>query len=76
MDYQFAKDENGKPYLKVALRDYALLFNPMLNKGMAFPLEERLNFGLLGLLPPKIADLKTQGERSYLTFKNKPNLVF
>jgi malate dehydrogenase (oxaloacetate-decarboxylating) len=74
MDYQYVDDE-GLPYLKVALTDYALMSNSLLNKGMAFTHEERAAFGLLGLLPPHITDIDTQCERSYLAFKSKPNAI-
>lgn len=40
---------------------------------MAFTQKERNEFLLHGLLPPRIATLKQQRERSYLAFKNKPN---
>lgn len=71
MDYEFAIDENGKPYLKVALTDYALLANPILNKGMAFTHREREEFGLSGLIPPHESTLDVQRERSYQAFKSK-----
>jgi malate dehydrogenase (oxaloacetate-decarboxylating) len=71
VDYKVAKDSNGYPYLQIALSDYALMTNPLLNKGMSFTMEEREAFGLLGLLPPHVSDIETQRERSYLAFKNK-----
>lgn len=75
MDYELAKDSDGKPYLKVRLTDYALMKSSLLNKGMAFTQEEREAFNLLGLLPPHVGDLKTQRERSYLAFKSKPTNI-
>ncbi len=72
MDYQLAKDEYDHPYLKVALTDFALITNSLLNKGMAFTQEEREAFGLLGLLPPHISDINIQRERSLLTVRSKP----
>jgi malate dehydrogenase (oxaloacetate-decarboxylating) len=72
MDYKLLKDKNNKPYLEVALSDYALMTNPLLNKGMSFTREEREAFGLLGLLPPHISDIDVQRERSLLAVKGKP----
>ncbi len=73
MDYEFAKDANGKPYLNVNLSDYELLLHPLLNKGMAFPSEERDAFNLWGLLPPSQIDLSVQLQRSYEAYRNKPS---
>lgn len=75
MDYEFCKDEGGHPYLKVALTDYALISNPLLNKGMAFNAEERHTFGLNGLLPPQITNISIQITRSYESFKSKPTAL-
>lgn len=71
MDYESSIDDEGHPYIKVALSDYALLNTAMLNKGTAFSQEEREVFGLVGLLPHEIANLKLQRDRSYKTFRSK-----
>lgn len=71
MDYEFLKDPNGKPYVKVSITDHTLIANPLLNKGMAFTEKERLEFGLLGILPPRYSDLETQQKRSYEALKSK-----
>lgn len=71
MDFHFSRDSNNKPYLKVDVEDYALLTNPQLNKGMAFSKEERLTFGLIGLLPSRYTDLQTQIARSYEALNSK-----
>ncbi len=71
MDYQLAMDPTGKPYLKVKLTDFALLSHALLNKGTAFPIEEREAFGLTGLLPPNETNLAIQCARSYETFQSK-----
>lgn len=75
MDYEVARDNEGKRYLKVFLTDYALLHNSILNKGMSFSHEERETFQLLGLLPPNETNLATQRARSYEAFKNKASPI-
>jgi len=42
-----------------------LLDTPLLNKGTAFPQEERALFGLHGLLPPYVETLEEQVARAY-----------
>lgn len=71
MDYQFALDADGKPYLKVKSFGYDLLANPLLNKGTAFPNDEREAFDLFGIIPPNVTDLHLQRARSYETFQSK-----
>lgn len=73
MDYKYRKDKQGNPYLKVALRDFALISNPLLNKGMAFTAQEREDFGLTGIIPPFITNIEIQRERSYQFYKSKPS---
>lgn len=71
MDFQFKRDADGNPYMQVDVSDYALITNPLLNKGMAFSEEERYEFGLLGLLPSRKSTLATQLKRSYETLSKK-----
>ena len=48
-----------------------LLDNPLLNKGSAFPEDERREFGLLGLLPPHCSTLEEQLARTYENYLRK-----
>ena len=57
--------------LEIGVTDYALLLNPILNKGTAFTNEEREKFKLFGLLPPEESTMTQQKSRSYEAFKNK-----
>lgn len=56
---------------EVNVTDYALLSNPLLNKGTAFTAKEREAFGLYGLLPPEESTMTQQLARSYETFRKK-----
>ena len=71
MDYIQRVDEHGKPYFEIKTTDFALLSNPILNKGTGFNKQERLDFHLDGLLPPEESTLEEQLERSYAAFKSK-----
>ncbi len=57
----YPKEERVDPQIT----DYALLSSPLLNKGMAFTEEERSLFHLHGLLPPGVATIEEQEQRSY-----------
>jgi len=57
--------------MEVSLTGYDLLDNPLLNKGTAFPENERREFGLLGLLPPHATTVEEQLERTYGNFQQK-----
>lgn len=71
MDYIQRVDEQGKPYYEVKTSAYALLANPILNKGSGFSEQERLDFHLHGLLPPYESSMDEQLQRSYAAFKSK-----
>ncbi|XP_061632607.1 NADP-dependent malic enzyme isoform X2 [Phyllopteryx taeniolatus] len=45
-------DDNRRAFVYTKKRGYEVTRNPHLNKGMAFSLEERLQLGIHGLLPP------------------------
>ncbi|OAA31989.1 Malic enzyme, NAD-binding protein [Moelleriella libera RCEF 2490] len=68
-----AADENKFAHLALnttgpidcALSGAALLNTPYLNKGSAFPTEERRRFGLTGLLPQNVQTLQEQVKRAH-----------
>ncbi|HEY9231645.1 MAG TPA: NAD-dependent malic enzyme [Blastocatellia bacterium] len=65
-------DENEpEAALEVTLSGHVLLDNPLLNKGTAFPENERREFDLLGLLPPHPASVEEQLARTYGHFRQK-----
>ncbi|MCX7791300.1 MAG: NAD-dependent malic enzyme [Chloroflexaceae bacterium] len=61
------------PPLDVHISGQQLLDNPLLNKGSAFTEAERLEFDLLGLLPPHVATLDEQLVRTYESYRQKPS---
>jgi malate dehydrogenase (oxaloacetate-decarboxylating) len=64
-------DEDSEKVILVSQTGKALLENPLLNKGSAFTEQERLELGLLGLLPPHISSVEEQLERTYYNFVQK-----
>jgi malate dehydrogenase (oxaloacetate-decarboxylating) len=54
------------------LRGVDLLRNPLLNKGSAFSSDERRKFGIEGFLPPRIATLEEQIQRTKRNFDREP----
>ncbi|KAG7469929.1 hypothetical protein MATL_G00134030 [Megalops atlanticus] len=53
VDWEMHKSEDkSKTFVYTKKRGYDVTRNPHLNKGMAFSLEERLQLGIHGLLPP------------------------
>jgi malic enzyme len=63
--------ETGEQYLVVDKRGIDLLKSPLLNKGTAFPLEEREAFGLWGLLPDHVSTLEEQVSRARYQYDQK-----
>jgi len=70
-DYQV--DAQGSPYLAVSIRGMSLLRLPATNKGTAFTLQERIDLGLDGLLPPMVSDIEQQVDRLYYSYQKQPN---
>jgi malate dehydrogenase (oxaloacetate-decarboxylating) len=64
-------EQTGEEILEVSLSGQLLLDYPLLNKGMAFTDEERREFGLLGLLPPRVSTVEEQLQRNYENYRRK-----
>jgi malate dehydrogenase (oxaloacetate-decarboxylating) len=58
-------------HIETDLTGQLLLDNPLLNKGSAFPADERREFGLLGLLPPHTSTAEEQLARTYENYLRK-----
>jgi malate dehydrogenase (oxaloacetate-decarboxylating) len=54
-------------------RGRAVLSEPRINKGVAFPPAERRALGLTGLLPPAVLTLDQQAGRAYAQYSSQPN---
>jgi malate dehydrogenase (oxaloacetate-decarboxylating) len=61
----------GADVLEVPFRGHLLLERSLWNKGTAFTSEERLTFGLLGLLPPAEETLDEQSARAFEAYGMK-----
>jgi malate dehydrogenase (oxaloacetate-decarboxylating) len=57
--------------IETGLTGQLLLDSPLLNKGSAFPENERREFGLLGLLPPHFSSVDEQLARTYGNYQRK-----
>ncbi len=58
-------------YYNVFLSGRPLLQDPLLNKGHSFPLAERVELDLVGLMPDTIGTLEEQIDRNYGIYKSK-----
>jgi len=61
--YRMLADENGDQLCETNATGQEVLRHPMLNKGTAFPREERAAFGIEGLLPPAVTTIELQLQR-------------
>ncbi len=64
-------NNDHKSITETELSGKDLMSDPVLNKGTAFTYEERIRFGLHGLLPPVIETLEQQCVRAYEAYKRK-----
>ncbi len=60
-------------YIEVNLKGQRIMNNPLLNKGLAFSFEERMNLGLDGFLRERELSIDEQVERTYAMYKQKAN---
>jgi len=66
-----ASDDGPTAAIRTPLTGSNLLEYPLLNKGTAFTKQERMELGLLGLLPPHVEVLATQVDRAYEALQQK-----
>ncbi|ABE60308.1 MULTISPECIES: NAD-dependent malic enzyme [Chromohalobacter] len=60
--------ETSKRPLYIPYAGPSLLEMPLLNKGSAFTLDERVSFNLLGLLPQNVETIEEQAQRAYAQY--------
>ncbi|QBY05020.1 NAD-dependent malic enzyme [Thalassotalea sp. HSM 43] len=61
-------NESRKRPLYIPYAGPILLETPLLNKGSAFSAQERVNFNLTGLIPPRFETIEEQVERAYMQY--------
>jgi len=64
-------ESRSETLIETSLTAQALLDNPLLNKGSAFPEDERCEFDLLGLLPLHCSTIEEQLARTYENYRRK-----
>lgn len=69
LKFQIKQDkQTQEKYLETPLSGKPLLTTPQLNKGTAFTLAEREEFGLFGKLPHRVESLDEQVKRAYIQY--------
>ena len=72
LPFKVVQDPKSKEtVVELSQRGNSLLNNSLFNKGSAFSDEERIAFGLEGLLPPRVSTIEEQLARSYENYKTK-----
>jgi len=69
--FKVSHDSNGNLRLEVPYRGTRLLRHPMYTKSSAFNREERVAFGLEGLLPGAVSTMEQQERRVYANISRK-----
>ncbi|WP_020482600.1 NAD-dependent malic enzyme [Methylomonas sp. MK1] len=69
--FDYRLDADGNKYVEVSIRGVTLLRLPATNKGTAFSVQERIELGLDGLLPPQVTDMEQQLERLYANYQKQ-----
>jgi len=71
--FRLKRDARGHARLECPYRGAQLLRHPLYTKGTAFSGEERIAFGLEGLLPHHVSSLEAQGRRVHDNILRKPD---
>lgn len=69
------KPKRGDGCYQTKARGLAVLNSPLLNKGTAFPADERASLGLGGLLPPDVSTLGSQVKHAYIQYQRLADSV-
>lgn len=57
------------------MRGFQILNDPFLNRGTAFTEDERRQYGLIGLLPPRVKTIAEQVAEMYALYQSKGSLI-
>lgn len=57
------------------MRGFQILNDPFLNRGTAFTETERRQYGLIGLLPPRVKTIDEQAAEMYALYQSKGSLI-